>query len=190
MLIFYIHPCSFNYSSIRFFPDYTEIESFLLQVNVLETDANLRRGLLLSIECMNILNEGLLLHHASNGCPKPPWSKYLNYLKSGTFAKLTRPKFATPATLEMMEDKIQEQVDHDPARPYPKIHTVFSTECSSYFDWQTVGLMHSFHLSGQPGNITRLLSCSDEDLKLYKGRNLAPTHYVPSMSQHPLTGDW
>ncbi|KEH17101.1 hypothetical protein MtrunA17_Chr7g0228921 [Medicago truncatula] len=160
------------------------------EVNVLETDANLRRGLLLSIECMNILNEGLLLHHASNGCPKPPWSKYLNYLKSGTFAKLTRPKFATPATLEMMEDKIQEQVDHDPARPYPKIHTVFSTECSSYFDWQTVGLMHSFHLSGQPGNITRLLSCSDEDLKLYKGRNLAPTHYVPSMSQHPLTGDW
>ncbi|XP_058768807.1 peptidyl serine alpha-galactosyltransferase-like [Vicia villosa] len=160
------------------------------EVNTLETDPNLRRGLFLSIECINILNEGLLLHHASNGCPKPPWSKYLNYLKSGTFAKLTRPKYATPATLEMMDDKIQEQVDHDPSKPYPKIHTIFSTECSSYFDWQTVGLMHSFHLSGQPGNITRLLSCSDEDLKLYKGRNLAPTHYVPSMSQHPLTGDW
>ncbi|KAI5430868.1 peptidyl serine alpha-galactosyltransferase [Lathyrus oleraceus] len=160
------------------------------EVNMLETDPNLRRGLFLSIECINILNEGLLLHHASNGCPKPPWSKYLNYLKSGTFAKLTRPKYATPATLEMMDDKIQEQVDHDSSRPYPKIHTIFSTECSSYFDWQTVGLMHSFHLSGQPGNITRLLSCSDEDLKLYKGHNLAPTHYVPSMSQHPLTGDW
>ncbi|CAK8541200.1 unnamed protein product [Lathyrus sativus] len=160
------------------------------EVNMLETDPNLRRGLFLSIECINILNEGILLHHASNGCPKPPWSKYLNYLKSGTFAKLTRPKYATPATLEMMDDKIQEQVDHDSSRPYPKIHTIFSTECSSYFDWQTVGLMHSFHLSGQPGNMTRLLSCSDEDLKLYKGHNLAPTHYVPSMSQHPLTGDW
>jgi len=58
------------------------------------------------------------------------------------------------------------------------------------FDWQTVGLMHSFRLSGQPGNITRLLSCTDEDLKNYKGHDLAPTHYVPSMSQHPLTGDW
>lgn len=160
------------------------------EVNSLETDPNLRRGLFLSIECINILNEGLLLHHASNGCPKPPWSKYLNYLKSGTFAKLTRPKYATPATLEMMDDKIQEWVDHDSSEPYPKVHTIFSTECSSYFDWQTVGLMHSFHLSGQPGNITRLVSCSDEDLKLYKGRNLAPTHYVPSMSQHPLTGDW
>ncbi|XP_045794590.1 peptidyl serine alpha-galactosyltransferase-like [Trifolium pratense] len=161
------------------------------EVNVLETDPNLRRGLLLSIECINILNEAILLHHAANGCPKPPWSKYLNYLKSGTFAKLTRPKFATPSTLEMMDGKLQEQVDdHDSARPYPKIHTIFSTECIPYFDWQTVGLMHSFSASGQPGNITRLLSCSDENLKLYKGHNLAPTHYVPSMSQHPLTGDW
>ncbi|KAL5057333.1 hypothetical protein RYX36_028937 [Vicia faba] len=174
------------YNCSRLFPQ----PPYPREVNTLETDPNLRRGLFLSIECINILNEGLLLHHASNGCPKPPWSKYLNYLKSGTFAKLTRPKYATPATLEMMDDKIQEQVYHDSSKPYPKIHTIFSTECSSYFDWQTVGLVHSFHLSGQPGNITRLLSCSDEDLKLYKGHNLAPTHYVPSMSQHPLTGDW
>ncbi|KAJ4973013.1 hypothetical protein NE237_006187 [Protea cynaroides] len=50
--------------------------------------------------------------------------------------------------------------------------------------------MHSFHLSGQPGNITRLLSCTEEDLKRYTGHDLAPTHYVPSMSRHPLTGDW
>lgn len=70
------------------------------------------------------------------------------------------------------------------------MHTIFSTECTPYFDWQTVGLVHSFHLSGQPGNITRLLSCKDEDLKQYAGHDLAPTHYVPSMSQHPLTGDW
>lgn len=157
---------------------------------MLETDHSLRRGLFLSIECINILNEGLLLHHAANGCPKPAWSKYLNFLKSGTFAKLTQPKHATPATLEMMGDPIQENGGHDASRLYPKIHTIFSTECIPYFDWQTVGLMHSFHLSGQPGNITRLLSCSDEDLKLYKGHSLAPTHYVPSMSRHPLTGDW
>ncbi|KAG4940520.1 hypothetical protein AAZX31_16G060000 [Glycine max] len=160
------------------------------EVMQLETDPNLRRGLFLSIECINILNEALLLHHVANGCPKPPWSKYVNFLKSKAFAELTKPKLVTPASLEMMEDTVQEHIDHDTTRPYPKIHTVFSTECTPYFDWQTVGLMHSFHLSGQPGNITRLLSCSDEDLKLYKGHNLAPTHYVPSMSQHPLTGDW
>ncbi|KAG5515395.1 hypothetical protein RHGRI_036446 [Rhododendron griersonianum] len=68
--------------------------------------------------------------------------------------------------------------------------TPFFPECTPYFDWQTVGLIHSFYTSGQPGNITRLLSCTDEDLKNYKGRDLAPTHYVPSMSRHPLTGDW
>ncbi|XP_020232502.1 peptidyl serine alpha-galactosyltransferase isoform X1 [Cajanus cajan] len=160
------------------------------EVKQLETDPNLRRGLFLSIECINILNEGLLLHHAANGCPKPAWSKYVNFLKSRAFAELTKPKLVTPATLEMMQDTVQDHIDHDAAGPYPKIHTVFSTECTPYFDWQTVGLMHSFHLSGQPGNITRLLSCSDEELKLYKGHNLAPTHYVPSMSRHPLTGDW
>ncbi|MFS7965617.1 hypothetical protein Hanom_Chr09g00764311 [Helianthus anomalus] len=71
-----------------------------------------------------------------------------------------------------------------------KIHTLFSTECTPFFYWQTVGLMHSFNLSGQPGNITRVLSCTEEDLKQYKGHDLAPTHYLPSMSRHPLTGDW
>lgn len=182
---------SMNLFKHDFFPQILlNLESFSLQVNVLEPDHNLRRGLFLSIECINILNEGLLLHHEANGCPKQAWSKYLNFLRSKTFGKLTQPKYVTPATLEMMEDKIQEQVDHDNAGPYPKIHTIFSTECSSYFDWQTVGLVHSFNLSGQPGNITRLLSCSDENLKLYNGHDLAPTHYVPSMSQHPLTGDW
>ena len=73
---------------------------------------------------------------------------------------------------------------------YPKIHTLFSTECSAYFDCQTVGIFHSFHLSGQSGQVTRLLSCTDDKLKIYTGHDLAPTHYVPSMSHHPLTGDW
>ncbi|KAK7266869.1 hypothetical protein RIF29_19527 [Crotalaria pallida] len=160
------------------------------EVRQLELDPNRRRGLLLSIECINTINEGLLLQHAANGCPKPAWSKYLSFLKSKAFAELTQPKYPTPATLEMMEDTKEEHVDDGAGKPYPKIHTVFSTECTTYFDWQTVGLMHSFHMSGQPGNITRLLSCSDEDLKQYKGKDLAPTHYVPSMSRHPLTGDW
>ncbi|EPS64550.1 hypothetical protein M569_10231, partial [Genlisea aurea] len=74
--------------------------------------------------------------------------------------------------------------------PHPKLHTIFSAECSSYFDWQTVALIHSFNRSGQLGSITRLLTCTEEDLKQYKGHDLAPSHYVPSMSLHPLTGDW
>ncbi|KAL7001131.1 Peptidyl serine alpha-galactosyltransferase [Sarracenia purpurea var. burkii] len=160
------------------------------EVKAMEADPNKRRALFLNIECINTLNEGLLLHHVANGCPKPKWSKYLSFLKSKTFSELTRPKFPTRDSLRTKEDELQEQVFDEPRRPYPKIHTIFSTECTPYFDWQTMGLVHSFHLSGQPGNITRLLSCTDEDLKHYGGHDLAPTHYVPSMSRHPLTGDW
>lgn len=73
--------------------------------------------------------------------------------------------------------------------PY-RLHTLFSVECQNYFDWQTVGLVHSFKKAGQPGPITRLLSCTDDELKVYKGMDLAPTMVVPSMSRHPRTGDW
>ena len=72
----------------------------------------------------------------------------------------------------------------------PKLHTLFSVECNDYFDWQTIGLMNSYWKSGHPGPITRLLSCTHEDLKKYRGMDLAPTHVVPSMSHHPKTGDW
>ena len=72
----------------------------------------------------------------------------------------------------------------------PKLHTLFSVECNAYFDWQTIGLMNSYWKSGHPGPITRLLSCTHEDLKKYRGMDLAPTHVVPSMSHHPKTGDW
>lgn len=144
---------------------------------------------MLSLECINTLNEALLLHHIAQGCPKPKWTKYLSFLKSNTFAELTRPK--VPGEINWLSEKVQmeQEMVGEAGKSFPKIHTVFSTECTPYFDWQTVGLMHSFRLSGQPGNITRLLSCTDEDLKNYKGHDLAPTHYVPSMSVHPLTGD-
>ncbi|RVW68981.1 Peptidyl serine alpha-galactosyltransferase [Vitis vinifera] len=66
-----------------------------------------------------------------------------------------------------------------------RIHTLFSVECQNYFDWQTVGLMHSFKKARQPGPITRLLSCTDDEKKNYRGMNLAPTLEVPSMSRHP-----
>ncbi|XP_058093790.1 peptidyl serine alpha-galactosyltransferase [Magnolia sinica] len=162
---------------------------FPREVQMMETNPNKRRGLFFSIECINTLNEGLLLHHASVGCPKRIWSKYLSFLKSKTFSELTKPKYLTHNSSQSQKAEKQPAIDA-PERPHPKIHTLFSTECSPYFDWQTVGLVHSFHLSGQPGNITRLLSCTDEGLKRYTGHDLAPTHYVPSMSQHPLTGDW
>mgnify|MGYP004717257341 CR=1 FL=1 len=71
-----------------------------------------------------------------------------------------------------------------------RIHTRLSVECQNYCDWETVGLMHSFKKSRQPGPIARLLSCTQEERKTYRGMDLAPTFEVPSMSRHPKTGDW
>lgn len=155
------------------------------EVQIMEPDLNKRRGLLLSIECINTINEGLMIHHESHGCSKPFRSRYLNFLKR-TFSS---------STILIKNGRMQNATKQLPTPGlgrtyYPKIHTLFSTECSAYFDWQTVGFVHSFHLSGQPGQVTRLLSCTDEELKTYTGHDLAPTHYVPSMSHHPLTGDW
>ncbi|XP_022739359.1 peptidyl serine alpha-galactosyltransferase-like isoform X2 [Durio zibethinus] len=179
------HEDGIVYECGRFFPE----PPYPREVKLMESDPNKRRGLFLSIECINTMNEGLLLQHARNGCPKPKWSKYLSFLKSKTFAELTQPKLLTPHRIQTEVAEEGKEIN-EAIRQYPKIHTLFSTECTPYFDWQTVGFMHSFHLSGQSGNITRLLSCTDEDLKEYKGHDLAPTHYVPSMSLHPLTGDW
>lgn len=149
-----------------------------VQAQQLEPDPNERRGILLSIECVNTLNEALLIHHQKSGCPEPHESDYLTFLKESIHRILAPLSLNIPATLLPLPEQ------------HPTIHTLFSTECTNYFDWQTVGLMHSFRLSGQPGGITRLLSCTDEDLENYQGMNLAPTHVVPSMSLHPLTGDW
>lgn len=43
------------------------------------------------------------------------------------------------------------------------MHTVFSTQCNPYFDWQSIVLTYSFIRAGQPGKLTRLMSCSDDD---------------------------
>lgn len=182
------HDDKIVYDCGRLFPE----PPYPREVKEMESDPNKRRGLFLNLQCINTLNEGLLLNHEKHGCPKPKWSKYLSFLKSKRFAELTRPVKLTPKSLEMMEEvHVQKKQDvGEPEKPHPKIHTIFSTECSPYFDWQTLGLVHSFNQSGQPGGITRLLSCTDEELKQYKGHDLAPTHHVPSMSRHPLTGDW
>ncbi|AQK94138.1 hypothetical protein ZEAMMB73_Zm00001d010484 [Zea mays] len=88
------------------------------------------------------------------------WSKYLSFLKSRMFSELTKSKYWKGEQVDSIMT-MQHVALSKANNEYPKIHTLFSIECSSYFDWQTVGLMYS----GQPGNITRLLlpalcSCS------------------------------
>jgi hypothetical protein len=41
------------------------------------------------------------------------------------------------------------------------VHTIFSTECNRYFDWQSLGLVHSARTVGQKGPITRLMACNE-----------------------------
>ena len=52
------------------------------------------------------------------------------------------------------------------------MHVVFSAECIPAFDWQSLGLFYSFYRTKQPGKITRLLACSDDQLKTYDKRLL------------------
>ena len=52
------------------------------------------------------------------------------------------------------------------------LHVVFSAECIPAFDWQSVGLFYSFNRTLQPGKITRLLACSDEQLATYPQTNM------------------
>lgn len=103
------------------------------------------------------------------------------------------------------------------AKETKTIHTVFTTECNQYFNWQVreaagmtapfsqgnqapgrarvssalqaLAMYHSYKKSGQKGPITRLVSCTEEQLKYYKDIDGVPTHFAPSWSVHPRTGD-
>ncbi|KAL3923736.1 MAG: hypothetical protein SGPRY_004129, partial [Prymnesium sp.] len=56
------------------------------------------------------------------------------------------------------------------------LHTVFTSECrNTQFDWFATGVYESFRNAGMQGSITRLLACSQEDLKEYGGLDLGPT---------------
>jgi hypothetical protein len=45
------------------------------------------------------------------------------------------------------------------------IHVIFSTDCSTYQDWQTLVVFHSATAVGQKGPITRIASGCDEEKK-------------------------
>lgn len=71
-------------------------------------------------------------------------------------------------------------------------HIVFSTECTPYFDWQTLGLLSSYVKVKQAGKITRLMACDDEN---YGGKDLtdrfpnADTYVHRNYAKHPTNGD-
>ena len=109
----------------------------------MEPDLNKRRGLFLRIECVNTINEGLMIHHESHGCSKPFRSRYLDFQKRTFSSSMIRIKNGR------MQNATKQFPTPGLGRTYYlKIHTLFSPECSAYFDWQTVGFFHNFTPTG------------------------------------------
>ena len=77
------------------------------------------------------------------------------------------------------------------ATPGAALHVVFSAECTPLFDWHSVGLFYSFYASGQHGNITRLLACSEAEQAKYPKANLeiGPTFIHRNMRDDPLVDE-
>ena len=70
------------------------------------------------------------------------------------------------------------------------MHVVFSAECNHALTWQAVGLFASHAALRHPGNITRLLACSDEQLASYRGLGVGPTFVHHNMRfGHPTLID-
>ena len=90
---------------------------------------------------------------------------------------------ATPATASVANAR--------PAAGGDALHVVFSAECTPLFDWHSVGLFYSFYASGQHGNITRLLACSEAEQAKYPKANLeiGPTFVHRNMRDDPLVDE-
>lgn len=71
------------------------------------------------------------------------------------------------------------------------VHTVFLTDCTTYSDWQTLGMVFSWRESGQPGPLSKVMCCTEDQAKKYNKDmlNLVKTHIAPSYTVHPSTGD-
>lgn len=68
------------------------------------------------------------------------------------------------------------------------VHVVFCAECTHSFDWKSIGVFHSHNASGFPGRITRLLACSQEQLKVYEGLDIGPTFVHPNYGVGEVPG--
>ena len=58
-------------------------------------------------------------------------------------------------------------------------HTVYSTTCRPFFDWQSLALAYSHQRVGQPGPLTRLLACDDDDAAEHSARLGVQTYRHP-----------
>lgn len=77
----------------------------------------------------------------------------------------------------------------------PPIYVVFSTDCSTYQDWQTIVLFHSAKQVKQPGVVTRIASGCDKEKEIELTRiyeqlypdKLFNAHFTPDFKRDPKT---
>mmetsp|Transcript_2166 Transcript_2166/g.3590 ORF Transcript_2166/g.3590 Transcript_2166/m.3590 type:complete len:606 (+) Transcript_2166:33-1850(+) len=82
---------------------------------------------------------------------------------------------------------------HRGSHAQPRVHVVFSAECSALFDWHSVGIFYSFDASNfsHTANITRLLACSEAEQKLYPASSMqiGPTFVHRNLRDDPLVDE-
>jgi peptidyl serine alpha-galactosyltransferase len=130
---------------------------------------------------------GILIEESSSPPISKGTEKYLfelSHLRSSS----TKPPIKTlnqshPSPLDPPHSSSSPSVDLDPG-----IHSIFSTDCSPFQDWQTLLLFHSAKVVKQKGPLTRIASGCTEEKKtkltqLYQ--HLHPeyhVHFTPDFS--------
>lgn len=77
------------------------------------------------------------------------------------------------------------------ASAYQPVHVVFLTDCTMYSNWQSLGMIWSWRMSGQPGTVSRVMCCTPEEKANYDSslQSEVETWTAPSYTIHPKTGD-
>lgn len=72
------------------------------------------------------------------------------------------------------------------------VHTVFNVDCGNQFGFQTLALLHSLKTAGQPGPVTRVMSCTPEEVDDMdeETMGLVQTYITPSFAVNEETGEW
>lgn len=69
------------------------------------------------------------------------------------------PKLSPDALEETMRAS---NISHQNGKHPSNMHTVFLGDCTPYFQWMSMGMFYSHKKSGQPGPITRVMCCTEE----------------------------
>ena len=106
--------------------------------------------------------------------------------RTGDGERISEERTKTTTRRELLMSKDSEFGEKNKQKT-PTYHTIFSTECNTYFDWQSLGLYYSFKKVKQKGEITRLMAC---DQSPPPGLDIVPnTHVHPNYAKHPVSGD-